>query len=71
MFQVEKGVPIPERISKSKYPFSIMEVGDSFAVTEETFGGAQSYGYKYARANKEKNIKFSFSKKHLRIWRVS
>lgn len=32
MFEIEKGVPIPEITHASKYPFEKMEVGDSFFV---------------------------------------
>jgi hypothetical protein len=36
MFQIEKDVPLPEaRQPASSYPFRLMEVGDSFMVTDE------------------------------------
>lgn len=32
-FKVEKGIPAPEKsVRESKYPFELMEVGDSFVI---------------------------------------
>lgn len=36
-FTIEKGIPVPKQIGagrKTKYPFDLMEVGDSFLVTD-------------------------------------
>lgn len=37
MFQLEKGVPLPDAYSvrKRQYPFAQMEIGDSFSAPEE------------------------------------
>lgn len=31
-YKVEKGIPIPPKKTFSKYPFAILEIGDSFLV---------------------------------------
>lgn len=36
MMQIEKNIPLPEKTSRSKYPFEEMEIGDSFFVGDET-----------------------------------
>lgn len=35
MFKVEKGIPIPKPEWKDEFPFSAMEIGDSFFVPVE------------------------------------
>lgn len=35
-YTIEKYVPIPQRPRRSKYPFSEMKVGDSFAVSAQS-----------------------------------
>ena len=56
MFQIETGVPVPERaVRKSKYPFPQMEEGDSFFVPGKTAAGmyascrraSEVHGYKF------------------------
>jgi hypothetical protein len=32
-FKIEKGIPVPEIPHRYKYPWRLMEVGDSFAMT--------------------------------------
>lgn len=68
-FEIEKGVPIPQRPAgkKKKYPISEMEVGDSFAFTSE-----QMYGVMGAIRN-AKPKKFStrlIGDRLHRVWRI-
>lgn len=39
-FEIEKGVPLPEKKFGNKYPFAQMEVGDSVLIPFEVEGGA-------------------------------
>lgn len=32
-YRIERGIPVPQKYQVAKYPFEIMEVGDSFFVT--------------------------------------
>lgn len=54
MYKVEKGIAIPKKDSRgrpSKYPFSIMEVGDSFEVNSaaKVAPAASVHGKKYGK----------------------
>ena len=76
MFKVEKGVPIPvaRRGTEKKYPFSDLEIGDSFFVSGKlvvTFSGQVSTAAKRmpgrrftARTVTENGIK------GVRVWRT-
>lgn len=76
MYEIEKGVPIPELTrrgkSGSKYPFAKMEVGDSFFIDTEsseiTFKGFRPTVYRYAKIL---NCKFTIRKVdgRFRVWR--
>jgi hypothetical protein len=72
MFEVEKGVPLPEvRQSGSVYPFRLMEIGDSFVVTDEdVVKNARAAAYVYS---KRSGHKFACRRvdKGWRFWRVS
>lgn len=48
-FRIESNVPAPAVLPKSKYPFSRMEVGDSFFIPDDkirdrVYAAANSYG---------------------------
>lgn len=71
MFKIEKNVPViggsgPGR--NPKYPFRDMEVGDSFAFSDDVYSkiaaASFAHGVKYG-------VKFSVSKVHGRCWRVA
>ena len=68
-FKIEKGVPVPPRNggrgAPEKYPFSSMEVGDSFLAPEKAQSSTQSAG-------KRLGMKFTSRKEAdgVRIWRV-
>lgn len=70
MFKIEKGIPTPPRRSTKKiYPFSEMEVGDSFLAEKRTVGRA-AIGF----AKHHKNgWKFALRKDGdgFRIWRIA
>lgn len=68
MIKIDKGVPVPEKMG-NKYPFSEMEVGDSFYVdgaTPNQLQNAASYwrkkaGYKFVARRENEGA---------RIWRI-
>ena len=69
-FKIDKDVPIPEGAGKKsyKYPFSEMEVGDSFftdVLREKLYPAASYYG-------KRNGKKFSIRKMEggYRVWRI-
>lgn len=70
MFKIEKDVPMPKsRTSRSKYPFALMEVGDSILVGNDKEKNARSACWTYgSRTGK----KFSAIKVDggVRVWRV-
>jgi len=72
MFEIEKGVPLPERRqSGSVYPFRFMEVGDSFVVSEEDrLKNARAAAYSYG---KRSGHRFACRRvgNGWRFWRVS
>jgi hypothetical protein len=72
MFKLEKGIPFVERqqYEGSKYPFSLMEVGDSFEFEASIIIRVQSAA---CNAGKRGNMKFKahkVSKDKGRCWRV-
>lgn len=43
MIQIDKGIPIPGRGRKAKYPWRQMEVGDSFIIINTTNRSCSRY----------------------------
>ena len=72
MFEIEKGVPLPEgRETGFVYPFRLMEIGDSFVVADEDkLKSARAAAYAYSRRS---GHKFACRRvdKGWRFWRVS
>lgn len=75
-FQLETGYPVPPRSSfgttrASKYPFAIMEVGDSFVVPSsvkpETVRSALGA---FAKKNKDKKFAVRVVDGKTRVWRI-
>lgn len=71
-FEIETGVPIPANAIKHQYPFSQMDVGDSFYVSPDkpitkasVWGSASLYGKKHGK-------KFVVRKdgEGFRVWRA-
>lgn len=69
-YHVETGVPLPgfKGELKCRYPFPIMDVGDSFAFSEKEWAKVRNAAYMYSCRHPE--VKFSVSKRGLRCWRV-
>lgn len=71
-FKIDKGIPIPETTTGTKYPFSAMAVGDSFFAPGRTSRQLQNVtstyrkrGMKFKAVQQEEN-----GVKGTRIWRI-
>lgn len=73
MIEIEKGVPVPteegKRAKRSKYPFAMMEVGDSFEVVNAPKSflvtvhvNGKRLGYKFTTRKTENGR---------RVWRIA
>ena len=72
-FRIEKGVPPPRAEDKPKlYPFHLMEVGDSFWISERVKATKQA-AYKWASKKGQKYMVKAMVKggvEGIRIWRI-
>jgi len=66
--ELDKGVPLP--VARKKYPYAVMEVGDSFFVAE---GGIQNVCNQNYRMGKKLGMSFIARKEGdgVRVWRVT
>ena len=78
MFTIDKGVPVPGAVVRTKYPFGQMEVGDSFFVPVTGSESAFAANLRASSSNwgKVNNAKFLVrfeddGKRILRVWRVA
>lgn len=63
---IEKGVPIPVEDGRNKYPWKVMEVGDSFSIPKLTVStGATNERYKPKKFISRKDGD------GYRIWRIA
>lgn len=75
-FKVEKGVPMRQRVPMNAYPFSEMDVGDSFEVFTDDhrqFSCCVQQAAQRYRLNTGKNFRVSVRRSgggHSRVWRV-
>ena len=74
-FVIEKNIPIKQRVKNSRYPFDIMELGDSFFVPVGNEHRTAAVGARLrtcAYAHGKRRGMFSFRKVDggLRCWRV-
>lgn len=67
--KIEKGVPAPRYRGRYKYPWEVLEVGDSFLVGEGLYGtvmaGAQYQGKKLGKRFVVRKVEDG-----VRVWRV-
>jgi len=74
MYQIEKNIPIPK--SKNIYPFSEMEIGDSFLITMQDGDVRDKFRARIAAAifsahkNTERRFTSRLAGNDLRIWRL-
>ncbi len=68
MFEVEKNIPIPERV-RMKYPWEQLGIGDSFLIPDAIVDSVRSGLYSCAR-----NMKIKVTLKTvdggMRVWRI-
>ncbi len=68
-YKIEKGIPVPEMGEASKYPFSQMEIGDSFLIpnkkTSQTGYMTNKYALKYGRKFVSRQVG-----NDVRVWRT-
>jgi len=70
MFEIEKGIPVPATLPRSKYPFGQMEVGDSFACSASQNARVRVAAHKYG---KDHGLVFTARKigdDSYRVWRI-
>lgn len=75
MFKIDKNIPLPTGVNggkESKYPFTQMEVGDSFLAPEEQRNAVRSMATYHTRKNKMRFVVRKDEKEanHVRVWRV-
>lgn len=72
MIKIEKGIPIPKKERKSKYPLAEMQIGDSFLIDLD---GKKSEGTKtyICTSSTKLGIKTIVREipEGLRVWRVA
>jgi hypothetical protein len=63
-YKIEKNIPMPEKTNQCEYPFSDMEIGDSFLCrdNEKARSSAKRFGYKV----KTKSVKEGY-----RVWKTA
>ena len=71
-YKIEKNIPIPLRGGESSpFPFSKMEIGDSFLIPINQRSKMQSRLYKYLQENKDKAfISRRTDDNNVRVWRI-
>jgi hypothetical protein len=70
-FTVEHNVEMPDR-KRSLYPFKVMNIGDSFAVTKAGRPALSAAATKYKKDNPEFNFTIRKCDEYLyRIWRIN
>ena len=71
MIAIDKHIPIPDFMKYSKWPFPLMQVGDSFVLPKEKY---RSVINACAQQKKRKGVQFTVRKisdSEYRCWRVA
>lgn len=66
-FKIEKDIPVPPTAKKRKYPFAIMQPGDSFSFPANLRNLIKTNSYNYERSL---GAKFFFTPGENRCWRI-
>lgn len=69
MYPIEKGVPIPESATSSKYPFASMGIGTSFVAPYEKHLSLRSLASSSGRRLRRKFVARRDGES-IRVWRV-
>lgn len=73
-FEIDKGIAIPPKESRSRYPFALMKVGDSFFVegTGRSLGSCISSAIRLrVRSHPEERYTRRKKANGIRVWRIS
>jgi hypothetical protein len=81
MFKIEKGIPIPEKKGRRKYPWPQMKVGDSIAIPKKLENSARYSMHYFSKVKTNGKAKFEVRADTIgrngeviplvRIWRVA
>lgn len=66
--KIEKGIPLPDKKTASQYPFSTMEIGDSFKTTNRAVSSSVSTANS---TRKPKKFTYRKEKDGIRVWRIA
>ena len=70
-YRVEQGVEIPPAQNiRLKYPFNVMQIGDSFSCDIKDRGTIEAYSHSYGKRHKMKFVTRSIDEKTGRLWRI-
>lgn len=72
MYKIEKNIPVGMTNERSVYPFSIMEVGDSFFVKgdkKKVTAVSVAINY-YKKSHKNTNFTLRSTAEGARVWRI-
>jgi len=70
--QIEKGIPIPtKRAGSVKYPFSVMEIGDSFLIARGSCKNPLSVAGFANKRHSPKGFEARTVNDGVRIWRTA
>jgi hypothetical protein len=76
-FVIQKGVPLPRALTRAKYPFRLMDVGESFFVPcEARMKGGESVTVAAHAFGRKNGMKFATrmmnenGTRGVRIWRI-
>ena len=58
MFKIEKGIPIPEKKGRRKYPWPQMKVGDSIAIPKKLENSARYSMHYFSKVKTNGKAKF-------------
>ena len=74
MIKIDKNIPIPSKEGRpNKYPFEVMDVGDSFELKNTTKTTVLNAANSWAKRHNKKvkfAIRYDKQKRTLRIWRT-
>lgn len=70
-FEIEKGIPMPVNRMKQKYPFDLMDVGDSFFISLEFVSAVRMAIQRFKLINSQARFVTRREGKGMRVFRVA
>ena len=68
--KIEKGIPLPSGKNQARYPFSKMEIGDSFAVPKSEANRLRTSLNQYKIKTKDKAFATRTLPNEIRVWKI-